>query len=228
MQGIGELLGNQWFVGISGGLLSGFIVAVISRLILSPRDEKAYVQKVGTANREVLYAIRPETPEEALPKNDVLKSLIAATARKYDVNKNDMYNLTDISSELIKEVMDSNFISSPLKREFCEKLSQIKEEPTLQEKEKVAVDARYQLFIGYRRRIVAMLGITVAILTASALIITEPLKEGNVKIETLSFILLLPIILTSLLLVLSNRIRRLKVQSQLLDRLVKKAKKREK
>jgi len=226
MQGIGELLGNQWFVGISGGLLSGFIVAVISRLILSRGHEKAYVQQVGTANREVLYAIRPEIPEEVLPKNDVLKNLIEATARKYDVNKNDMYNLTDISNELIKEVMDSSFISSPLKREFCEKLSQIKEEPTLQEKEKVTVDARYQRFIIYRMRIVAMLSITVAILTASALIITGPLENGNV--ETLSFILLLPIILTSLLLVLSNRIRRLKVQRQLLDRLVKKEKKREK
>ena len=58
-----ELFNNPWFVGIGGGILSGLIVAYISRLIFSRRDNREYAQKVSQANHEVLYAVRPGISE---------------------------------------------------------------------------------------------------------------------------------------------------------------------
>src|SRR3990167_2316033 len=122
-----DLLNNAWVVGIGGGILSGFVVAYISRLIFSRRDSREYAQKISQANHEILYAVRPGISEGVIPTNEVLRSLTSATARKYGVEISDMHDLNAISSELIKEVMDSSFISATAKREFCEKLSSIKE-----------------------------------------------------------------------------------------------------
>ncbi len=41
-----ESLDNAWFFGIAGGILSGLIVAFISRSLFSRRDNKEYAQKL--------------------------------------------------------------------------------------------------------------------------------------------------------------------------------------
>ncbi len=53
----------RWAIGIGGGILSGLIVAYISRLIFSKRDNREYAQKILQANNEVLYAVRPGISE---------------------------------------------------------------------------------------------------------------------------------------------------------------------
>ena len=42
-----DIFSNPWIVGIGGGVLSGFIVAYISRLIFSKRDNREYAQKIS-------------------------------------------------------------------------------------------------------------------------------------------------------------------------------------
>ena len=123
-----DLLNNPWIVGIGGGVLSGLVVVYLTRLLFSRRDTREYVQKTHQANHEVLYAVRPGISEGVIPTNDVLRSLIAATGRKYGVEAKDMHDLEAVSSELVKEVMDSSFISAASKQEFCEKLAQIRED----------------------------------------------------------------------------------------------------
>lgn len=126
-----ELLNNPWVIGIGGGILSSLFVAWITRLIFSKRDNKEYLQKLKAANQEVLYAIRPGISEEIIPNPDVVSHLIAATSRRYDVDADLMYSVNEIASELIKEVMDSSFISAATKQSFCERLSKlIPAEPT--------------------------------------------------------------------------------------------------
>lgn len=120
-----DLLNNPWVIGIGGGILSGLFVAWITRLIFSRRDNKEYLQKLKAANQEVLYAIRPGISEEVIPNPDVVAHLTAATSRRYDVDAELMYSVNEIASELIKEVMDSSFISAATKQSFCEKLSKL-------------------------------------------------------------------------------------------------------
>jgi hypothetical protein len=117
-----EILSNPWFIGIGGGILSGLIVTVISRALLSRRDDREYAQKVLGANREVVYAVRPGISEGLVPTVDVLDSLVEATSRKYGVDRKDLYRPFEIAQELMKEVMDSSFISAKTKEDYCTRL----------------------------------------------------------------------------------------------------------
>ncbi|WP_446319952.1 hypothetical protein [Vibrio vulnificus] len=75
-----DFLSNEWVVGIGGGILSGLIVALITRYIFSKKDNREYYQKLDMVNKEVLYALRPGIPEGSMPTETVLKSLIMATS----------------------------------------------------------------------------------------------------------------------------------------------------
>ena len=57
------LLNNGWVVGIGGGILSGLIVAWLTRTLFSKKDQKELAINISSANREILYAIRPEISE---------------------------------------------------------------------------------------------------------------------------------------------------------------------
>jgi hypothetical protein len=122
MQSLPDWLNNTWVVGILGGILSGFIVNYLSRLFLSKRENREYLQKVFSANREVIYSIRPGISEGVIPKPETVEALIIATARKYAVSRSDVFGPSEIVQELTKEVMDSSFISSQVKQEYCESL----------------------------------------------------------------------------------------------------------
>lgn len=122
MQSLPDWLNNTWVVGILGGVLSGFIVNYLSRIFLSKRENREYLQKVFSANREVIYSIRPGISEGVIPKPETVEALIVATARKYAVSRSDVFGPPEIAQELTKEVMDSSFISSHVKQEYCERL----------------------------------------------------------------------------------------------------------
>ena len=181
-----DILGNPWFIGIAGGILSGLVVAFISRFFFSRRDRKEYLQKVTLANKDVLYAIRPGISEECIPQEEVIRSMISATARKYGVDESSMYNLDDIASELIKEVMDSSFISADVKKQFCEMLSTIRE-PT-HGKTLISSESKLELSNRYRRQLVFTMSIFVGTLTmALAFVFNE---SENILVETEQVILL--------------------------------------
>jgi len=122
-----DLLNNAWVIGIGAGIISGLFVFLITRYFFSKKDNKEYFQKISAANREVLYAVRPGISEGEVPNSTILEHLIAATARKYGIEQNAMLTESEIASELIKEVMDSAFISANRKIEFCNKLSLLSE-----------------------------------------------------------------------------------------------------
>ncbi|WP_231893198.1 hypothetical protein [Vibrio scophthalmi] len=123
-----EIFNNAWFVGIGGGVLSGLIVTVITRYLFSRKDNREYLQKISSVNREIVYALRPGISEGHIPDEHVLTALINSTSRKYRVNRDDAYKPKQVAEELIKEIMDSSFISSETKKSYCETLSHFVQE----------------------------------------------------------------------------------------------------
>ena len=121
-----DFLSNPWVIGIGGGVLSGLLVTLITRYLFSKRERREYLQKVATANNEIIYAIRPAIAEKVIPSNEMLDALFSATARKYSVDRSDLYGRMSLVNELIKEVMDNTFLSSQQKMEFCDLLSTLK------------------------------------------------------------------------------------------------------
>jgi len=110
---------NVWFVGIVTGIVSGLITTWLARLLLARRESREYLQNVAAANREVVLAIRATIPEENLPSREVIEALRQSTARRLRVAVKDTLSRMEIVQELVKEVMDSSFLPSVKKAEYC-------------------------------------------------------------------------------------------------------------
>lgn len=201
-----EILSNPWVVGIGGGILSGLIVAIITRKIFSKRDNREYLQKVLGANREVLYAIRPGISEGLIPSKEVVDHLIKATARKYSVEPTSMLDISSIASELIKEVMDSSFISAQTKQDFCEKLSALKPEEKLPAVTKRIKDS--EAYNKYRAQMVGMMAAMAGLTTSIAGFYIFS-KSDSIQSSEQFFILVVPAVAAIFIAFLSVLMREL-------------------
>jgi hypothetical protein len=123
-----NIFSNPWVVGIGGGIISGILVTVVTRYLFSKREKREYLQRVETANNEVLYSIRPSIAEKVFPSLDVIDSVLVSTAKKYGLEKNDLYTVVTISNDVIKEIMANPFLSSQQKVEFCELVSNLRKQ----------------------------------------------------------------------------------------------------
>lgn len=154
---------NPWVIGIAGGVISGLLVTAMTRYLFARREQREYRQKVATANNEIIYAVRPAVAEKALPSSAMLDALFAATARKYEVNSDDLMSKAALANELIKEVMDNTFLASQQKVQFCELLTTLK-----QPAPEVAVERRVEVVTVTRREGIfdpsAFLGLTTGLM----------------------------------------------------------------
>lgn len=139
-------LSNPWVIGVGGGVISGLLVTITTRYLFARRERREYRQKVATANNEIIYTIRPAVAEKIIPSHVMLEALSSATARKYEVNSDDLLSRSSLANELMKEVMDNTFLSSHQKVEFCELLSALKQPET-----EAAVGRRIEIVTVTRR-----------------------------------------------------------------------------
>lgn len=169
-----DWLNNTWIAGIGTGLLSGLLVTLITNRLFSKRDEKELARNIEAANREIIYALRSEVSEDQVPKIDVVEALINSTARRYKLEARHLLKPKQIAEELIKEIMDSSFISSTTKNAFCESLK------SLMPREETAVDQKIQkeneVFVArveYRERMIMLFSMTLGSITALATLFTS-------------------------------------------------------
>jgi hypothetical protein len=145
---------NPWVVGVISGIPSGLLVNWVSRKLLGKREDREYLQKTLIANREVIYAIRPGISEGHIPTYEVLTALINATARRYGVEPEDLYTPKTISEELVKEVMDSSFLSSSQKTEYCNRLADLSNVTPPNKTPQSSNESRPTELLLYRSRII--------------------------------------------------------------------------
>lgn len=122
-----EILNNPWVTGIGGGVISSLIVFFVTRYFFSKREKREYLQKVETANNEILYSIRPLVIEKNIPTKEILSAVRISTAKKYGVKQEDLYNEFSLSNDLINEIIGNSFLSSEQKLDFCKLLQTMKE-----------------------------------------------------------------------------------------------------
>lgn len=167
-----NLLNNVWFVGVGGGVLSGLIVMWLTRTLFSKKDLRELAINISSANREILYAIRPEISEDHLPAVEVIEALKNATARKYKIEPERLHTITEIVEELIKEIMDSSFISSSAKKQYCDSLKTLipekSEEPVTLSDDREVFVAR----IEYKEKMTSLLSFTLGTIAALATTLT--------------------------------------------------------
>jgi hypothetical protein len=112
-------LDNAWVVGIGSGIPSGLLVTILLNFTSKRKRDREYQQQISSANREVIFSIRAGIPEGSLPSREVVVALINSTARRYEIESDELYQPREIAEELIKEVMDSSFLSATRKSEYC-------------------------------------------------------------------------------------------------------------
>lgn len=200
-----EILDNPWVIGIGGGVLSGFFVAIATQLFLGKREKREYSQKVRRANQEVVYAIRPGISEGHLPSAEIVRSLINSTARRLGVIADDLYPPEQIAEELTKEIMDSVFLSSAKKLEYCDSLTKITESRSAAvcDSESVrhvpAADASFAAYREQAIRLVSLLlGVMTSLISATLVIRSDSLGVTGSDFEKL----LLPTVAATLSVVL--------------------------
>jgi hypothetical protein len=120
---------NPWLVGVGTAVISGLLVNFISRFLLSQKDDKELRQKIDAANQEVVYALRPSIAEGSMPTQSTIEALVRATARKYALGRDNLMTIEEFADELIKQVMDSSFISNDQKNKYCASIGAIKNPP---------------------------------------------------------------------------------------------------
>ena len=186
---------NPWAVGIGGGFLSGLLVTLITRVIFSRRENREYLQRVATANNEIIYSLRPSISEKNLPSREILDSLLASTARKYDVKKTDLYDAQRLVEDIIKEIMDSGFISSQQKIEFCEQLSILKAQPSpaIEEGPPRGEESKGERLTPYLSALMGIMSAFAVILAIATLYISKE-PQGFLKIRENPTILLVGIL----------------------------------
>lgn len=217
------LLNNGWVVGIGGGILSGLIVAWLTRTLFSKKDQKELAINISSANREILYAIRPEISESTLPSIEVIEALKNATARKYKVEPERLYSISQVVEELIKEIMDSSFISSSAKKDYCESLSILI--PTASpEVETESVDNEvFVARIEYKEKMTTLLSMTLGTVAALATMLSfvkssfdsSPLLEkvGDSVFPMMLVMVSVVMVMTAMQVALKLRHRRVRIEN---------------
>jgi hypothetical protein len=123
---MGSIWNNTWVVGIGGGMVSGFAVFFITNLIISRRERQEIRQRIQLANSEVIHSMRSLVAEKVLLPVGLLDSVLSSTARKYAVNKEDLYGANGLADDIINEIMNNPFLSSQQKVDYCDFVSQHK------------------------------------------------------------------------------------------------------
>lgn len=178
-----EIINNSWFIGVVGGIISGFLVWFITNNLFKSKQTQEYVQKVLSVNRELIYSLRSGISQRNLPNLDVLTALRSATSRKYSVDINDIYTNKELAEELIKEVMDSSFIPVESKASFCDLLNPLLKEE-LPKEQKLQILEEQKIRLDTKNDVIHTMSLTLAVLVAVFTFLTTVTQ----KMPNLSYI----------------------------------------
>lgn len=77
----------------------------------------------------MVYAVRPLVIDKAIPANDILAALRSAIAVKYGVKVSDVIGIKQLVCILVLEILSNSFLNSSQKKEYCNLLMTMKDEP---------------------------------------------------------------------------------------------------
>ena|SRR5690554_1510054 len=120
------MLANPWLVRIGGGLICGIIAYLVSSLVVAKKEKKYYLRKLYSANQEILQTVRPMIAKEDLFDIHLFNSIISSTANKYNVDREDLYNIHSLIDDIITDIMQSSFLTMEQKDQYCKNLMDLK------------------------------------------------------------------------------------------------------
>lgn len=161
-----DILNNPWITGIGGGIISSLIVFFITQYLFRKKERREYLQKIKTANNEILYSIRPLVIDKKLPTNEVVSAIRLSTAKKYGIEQEDLYNTFSLYNDLVTEIMGNSFLSSDQKLDFFNLLKPMKSEQNTKEKvELLYILGKYSIKSRYRSILLALFSFPIVLIS---------------------------------------------------------------
>lgn len=200
-----DWLQNGWVTGIGGGVISGLIVYFITSWFFSNQSKRELNRKLALANQEVVLAVRQGVPEARVPTTAVLEALIKATARRHGVPPEELYGPSEVAQDLIKEVMDSSFISAETKEAYCQQLSELdKPEDAEPKTEAEREQRRYSSWRSLQTMALSItLALTTAVMSIALVFVTEREPRTSWSGDSFTISVLFPVLATAIGVVLS-------------------------
>lgn len=115
MENIIGFINNSWVISI----VTGILVYLLTNWFNKIKDNKEYRRNINQVTSDVVIMLQEFIVENRLPDKDVLISYYTATCDKYGVNLKDADSLIEILDFLTKEILDSKFLNSKNKLEYC-------------------------------------------------------------------------------------------------------------
>lgn len=119
---------NPWTIGIGTGIISGFIIFILTSAISSrvlKKSEKAdRLIRIRNANNEVIATLKPYIADNGLPQPRIIEAIIFSVARKYQIDHKEMLSATAYCEELIREIVGSVYVSSERKKQYTQALGE--------------------------------------------------------------------------------------------------------
>lgn len=114
---------SAWFVSIASGLLVYFI----TKWLVETKQNKEYMQKIRLANSDLMHILRPVVVQKSIPTKDIMESLILSVVRKYQVNIRDVATINELADQIIKELMENQFLEVKQKEDLVKRVMSLKE-----------------------------------------------------------------------------------------------------
>lgn len=119
---------NPWTIGIGTGIISGFIIFILTSAISSrvlKKSEKAdRLVRIGNANSEVIATLKPYIADNGLPQPRIIEAIIFSVARKYHIDHKEMLSASAYCEELIREIVGNVYVSSEKKKQYTQELGE--------------------------------------------------------------------------------------------------------
>lgn len=113
-----DLLNNPWFVGVGGGIISSLIVFVMTQYFFERQNNREYLQKIKTANGEILWAVRSLIVEGKVPTREIYRAIKLSVASKYALDPEHLYNERTLFNDLVCEVTANSFLTTEQKTDY--------------------------------------------------------------------------------------------------------------
>jgi hypothetical protein len=141
-QGSTSLYDNAWFIGISTGLASGAIIAIVTPLFLRRRRARDLAIRRERAADDTLSTLRPAVASGTLPSGPVVEAIARAADSRRGLDPKLATPITALMDQLISEIMSSAFLAPDARLQLANRLLSLRSELDREPVIKHAQDSR--------------------------------------------------------------------------------------
>lgn len=117
-----DWLNNPWISGVIIGIISGLIVYVLTDKFFGKQKQREHRKIIINANNNVLQNVKSFFIQKQILKREIIESMIQAVAIQNNLNREELFNIKDIGGLLVKEFMETSFLSVDNKKLICEEV----------------------------------------------------------------------------------------------------------